>query len=85
MPRVCLTEKQRQAAAIGRVYKSLADALAVKKNREGLRNEDLGLMLGMNRKAVGKFLRCEKMQISMESILKIIYVLGLEVRVCDRT
>lgn len=81
MPRrICLNEKQRQEAAIDKVYKSLADALAVKKNREGLRNEDLGLLLGMNRKAVGKFLRREEMQISMESILKIVYVLGMEVK-----
>lgn len=80
MPRICLTEKQRQEAAVARVYRELADGLAAKKNREGLRNEDLGLLLGMNRKAVGKFLRQEEMQISVESVFKILYVLGLEVR-----
>lgn len=91
MPRVCLTEAQRREAAaqkaekkqreaIDNTYRMLAGGLAAKKSLEGLRNEDLGAMLGMNRHSVARFLRCKDIQLPVETVLKIIYALGLEVK-----
>lgn len=91
MPRVCLTDAQRRNAAaqkaekqqrqaIEGMYQALADGLAVKKNRENLRNDDLGELFGVTRQTVTRILRRENVQLPMETMMKIIYVLGMEVR-----
>lgn len=91
MPRVCLTDAQRREAAaqkaekqqrqaIEGMYQALADGLAVKKNREKLRNDDLGELFGVTRQTVTRILRRENVQLPMETMMKIIYVLGMEVR-----
>lgn len=91
MPRVCLTDAQRREAAaqkaekqqrqaIEGMYQALADGLAVKKNRENLRNDDLGELFGVTRQTVTRILRRENVQLPMETMMKIIYVLGMEVK-----
>lgn len=91
MPRVCLTDAQRRNAAaqkaekqqrqaIDGMYQALADGLAVKKNRENLRNDDLGELFGVTRQTMARVLKCENVQLPVETMMKIIYVLGMEVR-----
>lgn len=91
MSRGCLTDAQRRNAAaqkaekqqrqaIDGMYQALADGLAVKKNRENLRNDDLGELFGVTRQTVTRILRRENVQLPMETMMKIIYVLGMEVR-----
>lgn len=91
MPRVCLTDAQRREAAaqkaekqqrqaIDGMYQTLADGLAVKKNRENLRNDDLGELFGVTRQTITRILKRENVQLPVETMMKIIYVLGMEVK-----
>lgn len=90
MPRVYLTDAQRREAAAQKaekqqrqavegMYRKLADGLAVKKNRENLRNEDLGELFGVTRQTMARVLKCENVQLPVETVMKIIFALGLEV------
>lgn len=90
MPKVYLTEAQRREAAaqkaekqqrqaIEGMYQRVVDALAAKKNRENLNNDDLGELFGVTRQTMARFLKRENVRLPVEAMMKIVYVLGLEV------
>lgn len=80
MPKVCLTEAQRQEAAIQATYQKVADGLAAKMNREHLTQQQIGDRLGITRQAVSKLLNASGMRIDVRTMLKVLHLAGMEVK-----
>lgn len=96
MPRVCLTNAQREEAAqrkreqetqraVERMQDLLVDKLAAKKNREGLNQTEIGTLFGVPRNTMSDLLHGENVRLPLNTAFRMLYELGLEVRVCDRT
>lgn len=83
MPKVYLTDAQRQEAALQSTYQKIADGLAAFRNRKQLNNGQLGDELGINRKSVAKLLHTEALQVDVITLLKVIRLAGMEVKTRD--
>lgn len=83
MPRICLTEEQRQQAALDKTYQKIVDGLAAFQNRERMNNGQLAEYLGINRKSLTKLMQTDSLQIDVRVLLKVIRKAGMEVRSCD--
>lgn len=80
MARICLTEKQKQEAAVDKLYRKIADGLAGFQNREKLTKQQLGVGLGIGRGSVPKLLAAEDFSINVKTFLRVIYLAGFEVK-----
>lgn len=94
MARVCLTEKQRQAAAardaakkeqkaVDDMYLLVRNNMVCKMNLEDLTQEQAGKEMGICHPSVSKLLHGKDLQVNIKSLFKIFYWLGLEVRPRD--
>lgn len=80
MPRVYLTEAQRQEAKLDRQSKMLSDGLACYKAINKLTLEQIGSGLGMSKTTVMHIIQGKDKCVPIQSFWKLLEMAGLEVR-----
>lgn len=80
MPRVCLTQEQRQEARNKKIRQAIADGLCVAKHRGSLNIEEMGRSLGVGRNTMAKILTGEDVVLPMSSMLRILDVAGISLK-----
>lgn len=80
MPKVYLTEEQRQAARDQATYQAVVDGIAAFQNRKQLTKEQLAAELGISRNSIPKLLRADALQMDVKTVLKAIRLAGMEVK-----
>lgn len=80
MASVYLTEKQRQDAAMQKLYKKLGSGLAGFQSQEKLTRQQIGAGLGISRNTVSKFISAEDVSMNVSTLLRMIYMSGFEVK-----
>lgn len=83
MPKVYLTEQQRQQAALERTYQKIADGLAAFQNRNRLNLGQMAEGLGIGRKSLNHLLQTENLELDIMTFLNILRVSGMEVKQRD--
>ena len=80
MPKVCLTESQRQEAAIQATYQKVVDGVAAYQNRKQMTNEQLAAELGISRNSIPKLLHADSLHLDVRTLLKVLHLAGMEVK-----
>lgn len=80
MPKVCLTQEQREQAANERRRQLIADGMAAYKNRNRLSDEALGRRLGLGRNTVARILNGEEVKLETDKHFKVLAVSGYQMR-----
>ena len=80
MPRVYLTEEQRAEAKRQKTRRLLGDGLAVLKNRTRSTNQSLAHDLGVNHVTLSKLMSAEDVRLSVDKLLYLLDVSGLEIK-----
>lgn len=80
MPKVYLTEAQRQEAKLDRQSKMLGDGLTCYKALNRLTLEQIGTGLGMSKNTVLQIMNEKDVRIPIRTMWKLLDLVGLEVR-----
>lgn len=80
MPKVYLTDAQRQEAALQSTYQKIVDGVVAYQNRKQLTKEQLAGELGICRNSIPKLFRAETLQVDVKTVLKAIRLAGMEVK-----
>lgn len=80
MPKVYLTEEQRQAAHDQATYQKVVDGVVAYQNRKQLTKEQLAAELGISRCSIPKLLHAEELHMDVKTVLKAIRLAGMEVK-----
>lgn len=84
MPKVCLTEAQRQQERCKAKCRMVGDGLTVFKARRKLTNKQLGAEFGIGHEMVAKIMEGQDVKLSMHNLWRLLDVAGLEVNRADR-
>ena len=79
MPKVCLTEAQRQEAALIRQYQKLSDGLAAFMNREKLTKAQTANAIRIGYKSFIKLLCTEEVSVNVVGLLRILQIAGYKI------
>lgn len=77
MPRILLTEEQRNDQRYAKLRRCIADRLATVKSRERLSQEQLAKRVGMSRSTMSRMLAGEVVLIDTTTWLRVLDVAGL--------
>lgn len=80
MPKVYLTEAQKQQARDQTTYQKIVDGIVAYQNRKQLTKEQLAAELGISRCSIPKLLRADALQMDVKTVLKAIRLAGMEVK-----
>ena len=80
MPKIRLTAAQRQADNVNTAKNLFRDAMGLYKTREHMSNKALAAKLGIGHVAVGKILKAETIEVSTDTLFRLLDQLGLELR-----
>lgn len=83
MPKVYLTEAQKQASRDQTTYQKIVDGIVAYQNRKQLTKEQLAAELGISRSSIPKLLHAEELHMDAKTVLKAIRLAGMEVKRCD--
>lgn len=80
MPRVTLTQEQREAAALERMRELLADGIAERKAIHHLNNEQIGRGLEIGERTIGRVLEGADVKLTISQIMRLLRFAGIELR-----
>ena len=80
MPKVYLTDEQKQAARDQATYQKIVDGVAAYQNRKQLTKEQLAAELGISRNSIPKLLHAKELHMDVKTVLKAIRLAGLELK-----
>lgn len=83
MPKVYLTDAQRQEAALQSTYQRIVDGIVAYQNRKQMTKGQLAAELGICRNSIPKLFRAEDLQVNVKTLLKVIRLAGMEVKTRD--
>lgn len=76
MPRVYLTDADREQAAVEKVRSSIADGLAAKKLRRNLTNAQIGAEFGLGEKRVPLLMGTAPIRMDMDQLIRLLRFTG---------
>ncbi len=79
MPKVYLTQAQREQAAIDKIRVRISDGIAVQKVRKKLSNEQVAKGLELGRNTVGHILNGDDVKLPINQTLRLLRFAGLQV------
>ena len=80
MPRVTLTQEQREAAALERMRETLVDGIAERKAIHHLNNEQIGRGLEIGERTIGRVLEGADVKLTISQIMRLLRFAGIELR-----
>lgn len=80
MPRVTLTQEQREAAALERMRETLADGILIRKAKNRLTNEQIGNGLEISSRTIAKILDGGDVKLSISQTMRLIRFAGIQLR-----
>lgn len=78
MPKICLTQKQREDERDRRILKAVGEHLLCAIHREGLTFKDYSERMGMSHSTVAKIVRGEPVNVSTKKWLEILAFAGIK-------
>ena len=79
MPRVTLTQEQREAAALERMRETLADGILIRKARNRLTNEQIGHGLEIGERTTAKIINGGDVKLTLTQTMRLLHFAGLRV------
>ncbi len=76
MPKVYLTDAQREQAAIEKIRGSIADGLCAKKMRNNLTNAQIGAEFGVGEKRVPILMGTEEIRMDIDQFIRLLRFTG---------
>ena len=80
MPRITLTQEQREAAALERMRETLADGILIRKAIHHLNNEQIGRGLEIGERTIGRVLEGADVKLTISQIMRLLRFAGIELR-----
>ena len=78
MPRVTLTQEQREAAALERMRETLADGILIRKARNRLTNEQIGHGLEIGENPISRIINGYDVKLNLSQILRLMRFAGIK-------
>lgn len=79
MPRVCLTQEQRERDAVNQIREALADGIAIQKARNRLTNRQVAGGLDVGERTIANLLHQEDVKLTVSQTIRLLRFAGLTV------